>query len=159
GEFGGLDANPSVADRVARGFGQRPGTDEPLQAKPRLDGGLAPGAVANGVYVRTLLVDDPPLLAERGDDRRARLEPVQPLERPVRGDDTPVVHDREVRQAVTLADLKVVGVVRGRHLDRTGAELRIDMGVGDDRDPPPGERQLNLAADEMAVAIVVGVNR
>src|SRR5690606_5148783 len=32
GEFGRLDANPSVADRVARGFGQRPGTDEPLQA-------------------------------------------------------------------------------------------------------------------------------
>ena len=42
--------------------------------------------------------------------------------------------DVDLRQAVALADLEVVEVVRRRDLHAAGAELRIDELVGDDRD-------------------------
>ena len=46
-----------------------------------------------------------------------------------------VVEDRDDRQLVALAGLEVVGIVRRRHLDRAGAELRVDQDrVGDDRE-------------------------
>ena len=56
------------------------------------------------------------------------------------------------------ADLEVVGVVRRGHLDRAGAEGGVDVVVGDDRDPPAGQRQLDLGADQVLVALVVGVH-
>ena len=62
-------------------------------------------------------------------------------------------------QVVPLADLEVVRVVRRGHLDRAGAERRVDVLVGDDRDPPAGQRQLDLGADQVLVALVVGVHR
>ena len=120
---------------------------------------LAPRAVPDRVHVRPLLRDDAALLAQRGDDRRPGLVPVQALERAVHGDDAALVHDREARQAVPLADLEVVRVVRRRHLDRAGAERRVDVLVGDDRDAPAGQRQLDLGADQVPVALVVGVHR
>ena len=49
------------------------------------------------------------------------------------------------RQVVPPADLEVVRVVRRGHLDRAGAERRVDVVVGDDRDAPAGQRQLDLA--------------
>ena len=48
----------------------------------------------------------------------------------------------ERRQVVALADLEVVRVVRRGDLHRAGAELRVDVLVGDDRDAPAGQRQL-----------------
>lgn len=59
---------------------------------------------------------------------------------------------------MTAADLEVVRVVRRGHLDRTGAELGVDMGVGDDRDGAVGQRELDLPADEVPVPLVVGVD-
>ena len=140
-----VDLDPAVADRVTGGLGERADLDPPLHGQTRLDRGLAARAVADGVGVRALLGDDPALGAQRADDRGTGLEPVQALERAVRGDDRVLVHDGEVRQAVALADLEVVRVVGGRHLDRAGAELGVDVLVGDDRDPAAGERQLDLA--------------
>ena len=96
---------------------------------------LAARAVADGVDVRALLGDDPALGAQRGDDRGAGLEAVQALEGAVDGDDAVLVHDRRAtRQVVALADLEVVRVVRRGHLDGAGAELGVDVRVGDDRD-------------------------
>ena len=137
--------DPTVADRVAGGLGQRAGLHEPLQAQPRLDRGPAPGAVPDRVHVRPLLGHDPALLAQRGDDRRPGLVPVQSLVRAVRGDDAALVHDGQVRQVVPLADLEVVRVVGRGHLHRAGAEGRVDVLVGDDRDAPAGQRELDLA--------------
>ena len=105
-----------------------------------------------------LLGDDPALRAQRGDHRGPRLEPVEPLEGPVRGDHAALVHDRHGRQRVAAADLEVVGVVRRGDLDRAGAERRVDVLVGDDRDPAAGERQLDLRADQVRVALVGGVD-
>ncbi len=79
-------------------------------------------------------------------------EPVHPVEAGAGlRDDRLVRHDVEHREAVPPADLEVVRVVRRSHLDRTGAELGIDVLVGDDGDPPADERQLDLAADEVVV--------
>ena len=58
-----------------------------------------------------------------------------------------------------MADLEVVRVVRRRHLDRAGAEGRIDVLVGDDRDRPVGQRQRDLGADQVLVPLVVGMHR
>ncbi len=53
-----------------------------------------------------------------------------------------------------LADLVVVEVVAGRDLHAAGAERRIDVLVGDDRNQAIGERQATLLADEMPIALV-----
>ncbi len=56
------------------------------------------------------------------------------------------------------ADLEVVGVVPGRDLQRTGAELRLDVLVGDDLQPAPNERQDRALADQALIALIVGVH-
>ena len=54
----------------------------------------------------------------------------------------PVLADhRDLLEPVLSPDLEVVGVVARRDLERAGAELRIDVVVRDDRQPPPDERQ------------------
>ena len=67
--------------------------------------------------------------------------------------------DVDHRQRVTLADFVVVEVVRRRDLDAAAAERRIAVVVGDDRHQAAGERQPDLLADEMLVALVGGVYR
>jgi hypothetical protein len=59
---------------------------------------------------------------------------------------------------VTAADLEVVGVVARRDLERAGAELALHVVVGDDRQAPADERQDLVLADEVRVALVVGVH-
>ena len=65
----------------------------------------------------------------------------------------------ELRQAVAAADLEVVGVVAGRDLQRAGAELGLDVIVGDDLQLAPDERQDRGLADQALVALVVGLHR
>jgi hypothetical protein len=76
----------------------------------------------------------------------------------VRGDHAALVHDHHAGQLVPPADLEVVRVVRRGDLDRAGAELRVHVRVGDHRDAPAGQRQPDLAADQVAVPRVVGVH-
>ena len=66
--------------------------------------------------------------------------------------------DRNHRQLVPLADRVVVEVVRRSDLDAAGAELEVNVGVGDDRDLAVGERQLDALADHLLVTLVVGVH-
>ena len=87
------------------------------------------------------------------------LEPVQALERAVRGDHAVLVEDGDAGQVVTAADLEVVRVMGGGHLDRAGAERRVDVVVGDHRDAPAGQRQHHRLADQVGVARVVRVHR
>ena len=140
---GGEISHPAVAHGVAGRLGERRDAHEPLQRQPRLDRGGAAGAVPDRVHVRADLPDDPAVLAQRGDDRRAGLEPVQALERAGRGDHAVLVHDGEHGQVVAAADLEVVRVVRRGDLDRAGAEGRVDVRVGHDRDAAAGQRQLD----------------
>ncbi len=57
------------------------------------------------------------------------------------------------------ADLEVDGVVARRDLERAGAELGVDQVVGDDRYPPLDERDDDLLADRVAVAVVLRMHR
>ncbi len=61
-------------------------------------------------------------------------------------------------QAVALAHLVVVGVVRGRDLDDAGAEFPVDVGVGDDGDLAAYQGQGDGLADQRRVALVLGVD-
>ena len=63
----------------------------------------------------------------------------------------PVLADHgDLLEPVRAADLEVVGVVAGGDLQRPGAELGVDVLVGDDRQPPADQRQDRVPADEVA---------
>ena len=68
------------------------------------------------------------------------------------------VEDVDQRQVVALADLEVVEVVRGRDLHRAGALLRVGIVVGDDRDRRPTSGRTHVLADQVPVALVVGMH-
>ena len=58
-----------------------------------------------------------------------------------------------------LADLEIVEVVRRRDLHRARALLGVGIFVGDDRDAAADQRQNDILADQMPVALVVGMHR
>ena len=62
-------------------------------------------------------------------------------------------------EAGALADLIIVEVVARRDLHRAGAQLRIGMLVGDDRNQAAGDRMLDLLADDRRIALVIGMHR
>ncbi len=68
------------------------------------------------------------------------------------------VEDVDHRQPVAAADLEIVEVVGRGDLDRTAAGFRVGVFVGDDRDQPADERQPHRLADEIGVALVIGMN-
>ncbi len=96
-----------------------------------------------------------------GNDGSARLETIEALETLRRGQADSRIgrQDVDARQAVAATDLEVGGVVRGRDLDRAGAEGRIHGIVGDDRNQAIGERQTKLLADQSSIALVSGMHR
>ena len=61
-------------------------------------------------------------------------------------------------EAVTLADLEVVEVVRRRDLDRARTLLGIGIVIGDDRNFAPDQRQDDRLADQGLIALVVGMD-
>ena len=69
-----------------------------------------------------------------------------------------VIGDADDLQIVALAHLKVVGVVSGGHLHRAGAELHVHIIVGHHGDLPVHQRQNDLFAHQIGVALVVGVH-
>ena len=156
----GMDAHAPVLDGRDRGLGQLVHGHEPLQRDQRLDA-LA-GAVAEGHGVGVgLAVADQPLLGQRRDDLLARLLHGEARVGGARlGGHAPVLaDDADLVEVVAAADLEVVGVVAGRDLQRAGAEVGLDVLVGDDRQVAPDEGQHRRGADEVAVALVVGVHR
>ena len=59
---------------------------------------------------------------------------------------------------VPLAEGEVVGIVRGRDLDRAGAELAAHPVVENDGNLAIHQRQAQLFAVQMQVALVLGMN-
>ena len=145
--------------RLDRRLGERLHLDEPLRRQHRLDDRVAALAVTDRVDVRLAAALEPQLL-QLGLDRLARREPVQAGERaPLGIHHARVIEDRDHRQLVPLAGLEVVRIVRRRHLDRAGAELRIDQDrVGDDRELALQQRMPHHLADLRLVARIVGVD-
>ena len=94
----------------------------------------------------------PPRCASRDGEAREALAG--------RGGHAAVLADHaDLGQAVAAADLEVVRVVAGRDLQRAGAELGLDVVVGDDRQLAPDERQDRRLPDQVLVALVVRVHR
>ncbi len=60
---------------------------------------------------------------------------------------------------MALPDFIVVEIMRRRDLDAAAAELRIHVGVADDGNFAPGERQAHPAADQMPIPLIVGMHR
>ena len=56
---------------------------------------------------------------------------------------------------MTLPDLVVGRIVRGRHLDRAAAEFALHRGIRDDRNRPVRKREDDVLADQIAIPIVV----
>ncbi len=61
-------------------------------------------------------------------------------------------------QAVALAYGVVIEVMRGRDLHAAAAERGIHVAVGDDRNFAPAKRQFDAPADQMPIALIVGVH-
>ena len=155
-----MHAQAAVVHRRDRGPRQLLHRHEPLERDQRLDP-LA-RAVREGHRVRVGLgARDRALRAQRGDDGLARLQRRHAGEALARrlGHQAVLADHDELVEPVRAADLEVVGVVAGRDLQRAGAELRLDVRVGDDPQPPPDERQDRRLADQARVALVVRVHR
>ena len=69
-----------------------------------------------------------------------------------------LVEDVDQRQVVALADFIVVEVVGRGDLHAAGAELAVDVVVGDDRDAPAHQRQVDEGADQGGVTLVFRVH-
>ena len=102
---------------------------------------------------------------ERGDQPRefviVRFEPLEEVEIALQPNASFGVEDIDRPRAfrfVAPADLEIVEVVRRRDLDRAGALLRVGIGVGDDSDQPPDQRQAHLLADQLLKARIVGMH-
>ena len=117
-------------------------------------------AVPDGVAVR-LLVAQRAALAQLGHARSWRLLGGQPGPAPPAGRGHAAVEAdrRERRRARGGAPIsKSIGSWPGRDLQRARAEVRLDVGVGDDRHRAVDQRHDRACADEVAVARVVRVH-
>ena len=158
-QAGRMDHGAVVAYRVACRLGQRFDLDPPLQRQPGFDRFAAALGVSDAVQVGPLLGDDSVLLGQRLAHFDAGLEPVQAVEFGSGvGDSALGVHDRRHRQLMAHADLEVVGIVCRCDFDCARAELGIDVCVGDDDELAVDERVRQGLADQVAVALVVGVH-
>ena len=109
--------------------------DEPLVRQHRLDDLARAAAARHDHRVRLLRNERDLLRVEVGEHRLARDIAVEPaiLCGCVVVDRRVEIEDRQRREVVTLADRVVVEVVRGRDLDRAGAEFAVDVCVRDER--------------------------
>ena len=155
----GVEADAAVAKRRQRRFLQLLHRAPPLERDPRLDPRLAAVAEGDRVPVRLALLELVVLLQPR-EHTVVRLRLGQSGEvagllvhRPVRPD------HGQLGEIVVAADLVVHRIVTRRHLQGTGPEVPLDPLVGDHRHDPPDVGNDDVAADEVAVAVVLGVHR
>ena len=138
----GHEADSAVLDCLDGLRGQRTDAHEPLRRDERLDDRPAPVAVTDGVAMVFDLLERA-LAFELLDERGARLEPILSRVGPgFRGHPGVFIDHGHLRQVVPLADLEVIRIVGGCHLDRAGAERRIDerIRMGDWKRVPPHPR-------------------
>ena len=138
---------------------QRLDVDEPLIGEQGFEYGVAAIAARHRQLVRLDALDEI-LRRQVGQHPGARLNAVETavggghlvVERGIR------VHDVDQRQSVPLTDLVVVEVVRRRDLDAAAAEGGVHVGIADDGDFTRGQRQAHLPADQVPVALIIGMH-
>ena len=138
---------------------------ESLRSDPPLLGeeGLDDRSRSIATTARHLIVDnfaEKALIAEIANNGLARLGDCHSAVGLGRGldDAAAPVDDRQGLEPAAPATLKVVEVVPRRHLHRARSKFGIDEAVGDDGNLPARQRHAHLLADELPVALVVGVN-
>ena len=138
---------------------QGPNFHKPLGRQQRLHGHLAPVAVGHRVAV-VLHADEEALIVQPLHHGLAGLEAIHALKVPrhfVHG--AVFVHDGDHRQVVALTHRKVVGVVGGGDFHAARAKGRIDILVANDGNFRANNRQAQGFADQVLVALVLGVHR
>ena len=138
------------------GFGERRDFDVPLVRQIRLDHRSRTIAARHHQLV---LVDtlEQALFGQFFDDACACLETIEPVQFGWRVFVDLCVGREDVDdgELMTLADFVVVEIVRRGDLHATGSELRINVGITDDRNRSIGQRQPQLLSDEMPIALIV----
>ena len=145
-----------VLYRFDRGLGESLGIDVPLVGQPRLDDRARAVAVGHGVDVRLHLFDQA-LGLQIGEHARTRLHPVEAaigLRRGVVDPGLGVEHVDDV-EVVAAAHLEIVEVVGRGDLHRAGPLFGIGVFVGDDGQASADKRQQGVAADEVAITLVL----
>ena len=161
----GQNAQLAAAQHVERLIGERAHAHEPLVGQARLDHGVAAVAVTHRVGVGLDLHQRSRRLEQR-DDGGAGLGTIQPRQRGRHTaggvfhftHDALGIDDDRHGQAVALAHLEVVGIVCGGDLHGTGAERRVGVRIGDDRNAHAVDRQYHLLADHREIAFVLRVH-
>ena len=140
--------------------GQWRGFHIPLVGQKRFDHRMAAIAAWHHQLMRLDLFHQP-LLFKIGNHTLAGFEAVQAAI----GSGSVVVdlgigsEDIDDRQLMTLANCVVVEIMRRRDFDATGAETRIDVFVGDDRDLAVGQGQRYMQADQPLITLIVRMHR
>ena len=152
------DPHPIALNHFDRRLGKLLHATEPLQGDARLD--PLSGAMGEGNRVKVgALGPNHSLLAQRRHDRTLGLADRQPGEAPSLLGQTSVGADHnDLSQSVPAPDLKIIGVMTGGDLQGAGAELGVDIGVRDNRQSPPDQRQQAVVAEEIGVARVLRVD-
>ena len=132
---------------------------EPLVGEHRLDHLAGAHADRHRVLVRHHLLEKA-LRFEIAQHRLAGGVAVEPAvgSRPVIVDLGVEGEDGDERQLVPQRHLVVIEIVRAGDLHAARAEVLVDVAVGDHRDPPIAERQIDHLADEVPVALVIRVH-
>ena len=139
------DRDLAALHRFDGAVGQRLDLDEPLLGQARLD--HRPAAIALAERERVILFSNQEaLFLQIGHHALARFEAVETRVRAgVLVHVRVLVHHVDLRQIVAQSGLKIVGIVRRRHLHRAGAELRLREFVGDDRNLAIHQRNENTS--------------
>ena len=155
----GVEPDPARAERLERGLLELVHRAPPLHRDPRLDTGLASVAESHRMAVRLTLLELI-ALAQPGKDSFVSLGLGQAGELTGLVAHATVSRDhRQLLEAVINAELVVERVVTRRDLERAGRELLLDALVGDHGHPTLDEGHDDLTADQLPVALVVGMHR
>ena len=157
GEAFGDKLYSAVLDDVYRLLCQWLHLHEPLRGQHRLDDLAAAVAAADVVAVR-LDLDEVALLLQIGDDGLARLVAIHAVVLAAVYDPAVLVDALYLLKVMAQADLIVVGVVAGGHLDGAGAEAKLNIIVGDDGELAADKREYCVLADEVLILLICGVD-
>ena len=150
-----LDA--PVLDDVYRFLGKRSHLDEPLRARERLNDRAAAVAAADIVAVR-LDLDKVALLLKVGDDGLSRLVAIHAVVLAAVYDLRVLVDALYLLKVMAQADLIVVRVMAGRHLNGAGAEAELNIVVRNDGQLAPDQRENRVLADKVLILLIRGVD-
>ena len=155
----GHEADAARFHRLDRRPGEGLGVDIPLVGQPRLDHRAGAVAVGHGVEVRLDPLDQV-LRLQVGQHACARVRAVEAAVGRGRALVQPGLGVEQVDdvEPVPAADLEIVEVVGRRDLHRARALFRVGIRIGDDGQAAADQRQHGVAADEAAIARVVGVH-